>query len=40
MPGRAGAAARTAAEAIHRTAGAVSAARTFLDDLRGANHPR
>jgi outer membrane lipoprotein-sorting protein len=35
IPGLAGAAARTAFEAAHRTAGAVSAARSFLDDLRG-----
>ena len=35
MPGLAGTAARAAAEAVSRTAGAVSAARSFLDDLRG-----
>jgi hypothetical protein len=35
MPGLAGTAARAAAEAVNRTAGAVSAARSFLDDLRG-----
>jgi outer membrane lipoprotein-sorting protein len=35
MPGLAGTAARAAAEAVNRTTGAVSAARTFLDDLRG-----
>ena len=33
--GLAGTAARAAAEAVNRTAGAVSAARSFLDDLRG-----
>jgi len=35
MPGVKGTAARAAAEAVNRTAGAVSAARSFLDDLRG-----
>jgi outer membrane lipoprotein-sorting protein len=35
MPGVKGTAARVAAEAVNRTAGAVSAARSFLDDLRG-----
>jgi hypothetical protein len=35
MPGLAGTAARAAAEAVSRTTGAVSAARSFLDDLRG-----
>jgi outer membrane lipoprotein-sorting protein len=35
MPGLAGTAARAATETINRTAGAVSAARSFLDDLRG-----
>ena len=35
IPGLAGTAARTAVETVHRTAGAVSAARSFLDDLRG-----
>jgi hypothetical protein len=35
MPGVRGTAARAAAEAVNRTAGAVSAARSFLDDLRG-----
>jgi outer membrane lipoprotein-sorting protein len=35
IPGLAGVAARTAYEAAQRTAGAVSAARSFLDDLRG-----
>ena len=35
MPGLAGTAARAAAATVHRTAGAVSAARSFLDDLRG-----
>ena len=35
MPGVKGTAARAAAEAVHRTAGAVSAARSFLDGLRG-----
>ena len=34
IPGLTGTAARAAAETITRTAGAVSAARTFLDDLR------
>jgi hypothetical protein len=35
LPGVKGTAARAAAEAVNRTAGAVSAARSFLDDLRG-----
>ena len=35
MPGVKGTAACAAAEAVNRTAGAVSAARSFLDDLRG-----
>jgi outer membrane lipoprotein-sorting protein len=35
MPGVKGTAARAAVEAVNRTAGAVSAARSFLDDLRG-----
>jgi hypothetical protein len=35
MPGLAGTAARAAAEAVSRTADAVSAARSFLDNLRG-----
>ena len=35
MPGVKGTAARAAAEAVNRTANAVSAARSFLDDLRG-----
>ena len=35
MPGLAGTAARTAVEAVSRTHSAVSAARSFLDDLRG-----
>ena len=35
MPGLAGTAVRAAAETINRTIDAVSAARTFLDDLRG-----
>jgi len=35
MPGVTGTAARAAAEVVNRTAGAVSAARSFLDDLRG-----
>ena len=35
IPGLAGIAARTAVETVHRTASAVSAARSFLDDLRG-----
>ena len=32
---RGGTAARAAAEIVHRTTGAISAARSFLDDLRG-----
>ncbi len=35
IPGVKGTAARAAVEAVNRTAGAVSAARSFLDDLRG-----
>ena len=35
MPGVRGTAASAAAEIIHRTTGAISAARSFLDDLRG-----
>lgn len=35
MPGPAGYAVRTAADVVRRTAGAVSATRSFLDDLRG-----
>jgi hypothetical protein len=35
IPGLAGTATRIAFETVHRTAGAVSAARSFLDDLRG-----
>ena len=35
MPGAKGTAARAAAEAVNRTTDAVSAARSFLDDLRG-----
>jgi len=35
MPGVKGTAARAAVEAVNRTTGAVSAARSFLDDLRG-----
>jgi hypothetical protein len=35
MPGAAGYAVRTAADVVGRTSGAVSAARSFLDDLRG-----
>ena len=35
IPGLAGTAVRTAFETVRRTAGAVSAARSFLDDLRG-----
>ena len=35
MPGVKGTAARAASEAVNCTAGAVSAARSFLDDLRG-----
>jgi outer membrane lipoprotein-sorting protein len=39
MPGLAGTAARAAAETVTRTTSAVSAARTFLDDLRGRPRP-
>jgi hypothetical protein len=35
IPGVKGTAARAAAEAVNRATGAVSAARSFLDDLRG-----
>ena len=35
MPGLTGTAARAATETVNRAAGAVSAARSFLDDLRG-----
>ena len=35
MPGLTGPAIRATADAVRRTAGAVSAARSFLDDLRG-----
>ena len=35
LPGLAGTAARAVAETISCTTGAVSAARSFLDDLRG-----
>jgi hypothetical protein len=35
IPGVKGTAARAATEAVNRTVGAVSAARSFLDDLRG-----
>jgi hypothetical protein len=35
IPGVKGTAVRAAAEAVNRAAGAVSAARSFLDDLRG-----
>ena len=38
-PGLTGTAARTATEAVLRTAGAVSTARSFLDDLRGHRRP-
>jgi outer membrane lipoprotein-sorting protein len=37
MPGAAGHVVRTAADVVGRTSGAVSAARNFLDDLRGRN---
>jgi hypothetical protein len=39
MPGLAGTAARAAAETVTRTTSAVSAARSFLDDLRGQRRP-
>jgi hypothetical protein len=39
MPGLTGTAVRAAAETIVRTTGAVSAARTFLDNLRGRSQP-
>jgi hypothetical protein len=35
MPGVKGTAARAAAEAVNRATGAVSAARSFLEDLHG-----
>jgi len=35
MPGTTGYAVRTGGDAVRRTAGAVSATRSFLDDLRG-----
>jgi hypothetical protein len=35
MPGAAGCAVRTAADVVRRTSDAVSATRSFLDDLRG-----
>jgi hypothetical protein len=35
MPGPTGTAFRVAAETVNRTTAAVSAARSFLDDLRG-----
>ena len=35
MPGPAGCAVRTAADVVRRTSDAVSATRSFLDDLRG-----
>jgi len=35
MPGMTGTAARAAARTVRHTASAVSAARSFLDDLRG-----
>jgi outer membrane lipoprotein-sorting protein len=39
MPGMSGYAVRTAADVVRRTAGAVSATRSFLDDLRGRSRP-
>jgi hypothetical protein len=39
MPGVTGSAVRAAAEVVRRTAGAVSATRSFLDDLRGRTQP-
>jgi hypothetical protein len=39
MPGVSGAAIRTAAGLVRRTTGAVSATRSFLDDLRGGRPP-
>ena len=39
LVGMPGTAARAAAGTIHRTTGAISAARTFLDNLRGRSHP-
>ena len=39
MPGMSGAAIRTAADLVRRTTGAVSATRSFLDDLRGGRPP-
>ena len=35
MPGAAGSVVRTAADVVRRTSDAVSATRSFLDDLRG-----
>jgi hypothetical protein len=35
MPGAAGTVVRTAADVVRRTSDAVSATRSFLDDLRG-----
>jgi len=40
IPGLAGTATRIAFETVHRTTGAVSAARSFLDDLRGCGCER
>jgi hypothetical protein len=40
MPGMTGAAVRTTAGTVRKAAGAVSAARRFLDDLRGGPPPR
>ena len=40
MPGLTGTAARAATETVRRTADAVSAARSFLDDLRARNQSR
>jgi len=39
MPGAPGTAVRTAADVVRRTASAVSATRSFLDDLRGRSRP-
>jgi hypothetical protein len=39
MPGMSGYAVRGAADVVRRTAGAVSATRSFLDDLRGGSRP-
>jgi len=38
IPGAAGCAVRTAADVVRRTSDAVSATRSFLDDLRGRSH--